>query len=149
MLALARLIWYPHIHSEIVAQEQSCKHCIDNGKNLKPIIARNILGTLNELTEPNAEPIPFKNNTQNNYILVTVDRLSRFPHAETFNNCDTNTAIEYLEIYCKFHGIPRSIRCDQAQAFKAKEFEIFCKHKNINLILAPAGDHRGIGMVEG
>ena len=46
------------------------------------------------------------------------------------------------------HGIPRSIRCDQAQAFKAKEFDIFCKNKNIKLILVPAGDHRGTGMVE-
>ena len=86
--------------------------------------------------------------TQNNYILVTVDRLSRYTHAEIFNNCDTNTAIEYLESYCKVHGNPRSIRCDQAQAFKAKEFDIFCKNKNIKLILAPAGDHRGTGMVE-
>ena len=155
MLALARLIWYPHIHSEIVAQAQSCRHCIEKGKNLKPIIAKNNLGTLKKLTEPNEEiqmdfagPIPFKNNTQNNYILVTVDRLSRFPHAETFNNCDTDTAIEYLESYCRLHGISRSVRCDQAQAFKAKEFELFCKNRNIKLILAPAGDHRGTGTVE-
>ena len=155
MLALARLIWYPHIHSEIVAQAQSCRHCIEKGKNLKPIITKINIGTLGKLTEPSEEiqmdfagPMPFKNNTQNNYILVTVNRLSRFPHAETFNNCDTNTAIEYLESYCRLHGIPRSIRCDQAQAFKAKEFELFCKNRNIKLILAPAGDHRGTGMVE-
>ena len=95
-----------------------------------------------------AGPIPYKNNTQNNYILVTVDRLSRYPHAERFKNCDTNTAMEYIENYCKVHGIPRSIRCDQAQAFKAKEFDIFCKNKNIKLLLAPAGDHRGTGMVQ-
>ena len=50
--------------------------------------------------------------------------------------------------YCNFHGIPRSIRCDQAQAFKAREFELYCKDKNIKLILAPAGDHRATGMVE-
>ena len=29
MLALAKLVWYPHPHSEIVAQAQSCKHCIE------------------------------------------------------------------------------------------------------------------------
>ena len=106
------------------------------------------MGTLSELTEPNEEnqmdfagPIPFKNNTQNNHILVTVDRLSRFPHAETFNKCDTKTAKEYLEFYCKLHGIPRSVRYDEAQVFKANEFELFCKNKIIKLILAPAGDH--------
>ena len=155
MLALAKLIWWPHIHSEIVAKAKACRHCIDKGENLKPIIPKNQLGDLPKLNEPNEEiqmdfagPIPYKKSTQNNYILVTVDRLSRFPHAETFHNCDTETAIDYLEKYCKLHGIPRSLRCDQAQAFKAKEFDIFCKNKNIKLILAPAGDHRGTGMVE-
>ena len=64
------------------------------------------------------------------------------------SNCDTNTAIEYLESYCKLHGIPRSIRFDHAQASKAKEFEILRKNKNIKIILAPAGDHRGTGMVK-
>ena len=42
----------------------------------------------------------------------------------------------------------RSSRCDQAQAFKAREFELYCKDKNIKLILAPAGDHRLTGTVE-
>ena len=155
MLALAKLVWWPHIQSEIVAKAQSCRSCTDKGRNLKPLIPKSQLGSLPPLTEPNQEiqmdfagPIPFKNNTQNNYILVTVDRLSRYPHAETFQNCDTETALDYLERYCQQHGIPRSIRCDQAQAFKAKEFEIFCKNKNIKPILAPAGDHRGTGMVE-
>ena len=136
MLALAKLVWWPHIHSEIVAKAQACRSCMDKGKKLKPLISKSQLGSLPPLTEPSQEiqmdfagPIPFKESTQNNYILVTVDRLSRYPHAETFHNCDTETALDYPERYCKQHGIPRSIRCDQAKAFKAKEFEIFCKNK--------------------
>ena len=31
-LALAKLVCYPHMHSEIVAQAQSCKHCIEKVK---------------------------------------------------------------------------------------------------------------------
>ena len=155
MLSLAKLVWWPYIHSDITSKAQGCRHCIDKGKNLKALISKNNLGLLPPVVEPNQEihmdfagPIPYKENTQNNYILVTVDRLTRYPHAETFHICDTETAIDYLERYCKQHGIPQSIRCDQAKAFKAKEFEIFCKNKNIKLILAPAGDHRGTGMVE-
>ena len=132
MLALAELVWLPHIHSEILSKAKACRHCTDRSKNLKAIFPTNQLGNLPKIKEPNEEiqmdfagPIPYKNNTQNNYILVTDDRLSRFPHAETFRKCDTETAIEYLEKYCKIHGIPRSIRCDQAQAFKAKKIEIF------------------------
>ena len=91
---------------------------------------------------------PLTNSNKDTYILVTVDRYSRYPHAEIYKNCDKDTAINYLKDYKKFHGIPRSIRCDQAQAFKAKNFEIYCKDNNIRLILAPTGDHRGTGMVE-
>ena len=132
IIGLARLIWYSHIHSEIFAQAQSCRHCIDKGKNLKPIIARNNLSKLSELSEPNEEiqmdfagPIPFINNTQNNYILVTVDRLSRFPHAETFNNCDTNTAIEYLESY-------RGVIAIRHELSKQKNLNYFAKTEAYN-----------------
>ena len=155
MLALAKLSWWPQSYWEIIAKAQACKPCMDKGINLKALLPKTQLGSLSKLVEPNQEmqmdfagPIPFKVSTQNNYILVTVDRLCRQPHTETFHNCDNDTAIEYRERYCKQHGIPRSIRCDQAQAFKAKEFTIFCKNKNIKLILAPAGDHRGTGMVQ-
>ena len=113
------------------------------------------LGKLPTLEEPNEElqmdfagPIPFRNHVDIYYILVTVDRYSRFPTAQVYKNCDTSTAIENLEEYCKFHGIPRSLRCDQAQAFKSRDFNVLCKDNNIKLILAPAGDHRATGMVE-
>ena len=46
------------------------------------------------------------------------------------------------------HGVPRNIRCDQAQGFRAKKFMIYCKSKNIKLIFAPVDDHRSMGMVE-
>ena len=115
MLALARLVWYPHIHSKINAQARNCRQRIDIGKKLKPLIPKNV-----------------------------------FPDfvAETCNECDTNTAIEYLESYCKLHGIPCAIRCDPAQAFKAKNSKLSVQTKNIKLILAPAGDHRGTGNIE-
>ena len=67
MLALAKLIWWPHIHSEIVAKTQACKSCTDQGKTLKPLLPKSQLGSLPPLTEPNQEihmdfavPITFK-----------------------------------------------------------------------------------------
>ena len=106
LLALSKFKWYPHIHSDIVAQAQACRHCTEKGRNLKPIIPKSQLGISPQLSESNEEvqmdfagPIPFKDNTQSNYISVTVDRLSRYPHAESFSNCDTKTAIGYLNSY--------------------------------------------------
>ena len=101
MLALAQLIWYPHIHSDIVAQAQACRQGSEKGKNLKPLIPKSQLGKLPPLSEANEEvkidvagTIPFKDNLLSNYILVTVDRLSRYPHAKPFNNCCTKTSID-------------------------------------------------------
>ena len=85
---------------------------------------------------------------QNYYILVSVDRLTIYAHAQVFKGCDTQTALNYLEEYCRFHDNPRSLKCHQAQAFKAEQFEIFCKNINSKPILAPAGDHRATGKVE-
>ena len=44
MLALAKLIWWPHIHSEIVSKAKACRQCIDKGKNLKALIPKTQLG---------------------------------------------------------------------------------------------------------
>ena len=92
------------MHSDIVAQAQQCRHSTEKGKNLKPLIPKSQLRKLPPLSEPNEEvqmdfvgPIRFKENIQSNYNLVTVDRLSRYPHAESFNNFDTKTAIGYLD----------------------------------------------------
>ena len=156
MIRLANLIWFPQIHRTIALRAENCRQCLDQGKNLKSIKPKSELGTLPKLSEPNEElqmdfagPIPdAKNNNIEHYILAAVDRFSRYPSAVVHTNCDTQTAIEFLNQYCKFHGIPRSIRCDQAQAFKSRTFEIFCKEKNIKLIFSPTHDHRASGMVE-
>ena len=154
MMHLANMIWFPRIHREIVTLTQNCQPCIKIGKNLKPIIPKPKLANLPSLHEPNEEiqidfagPIPDEQNNDS-YILASVDRFSRYPHAIVYHNCDTDTAKKYLEKYIKFHGIPRNIRCDQAQAFKSKQFEFFCNNDNIKLILAPAEDHRANGMIE-
>ena len=84
ILALSKMKWWPHIHSEIVSKSKACRKCIDIGKNLKALIPKTQLGKLPSLTEPNHEiqtdfagPIPYKNSSPNNYTLVTVDSLSR------------------------------------------------------------------------
>ena len=40
MLDLSNHVWFPHIHRAIVQMAQNCKHCTEQGKNLKPIIGK-------------------------------------------------------------------------------------------------------------
>ena len=118
MMHLANFIWFPIIHREIVTLTQNYQPCIKIGKNLKPIIPKSKIAHLPPLKEPNEEiQLDFagpKTDEQqkDSYILASVDRCLRYPHAKVYHNCDTDTAIEYLEKYIKFHGIPRNIRCD-------------------------------------
>ena len=128
MMHLANLIWFPRIHREIVTLTQNCQPCIKIGKNLKPIIPKPKFTQLPPLLEPNEEvrcdfagPI-MDEQQKDSYILASVGKFSRIPHAKVYHNCDTDTAKAYLEKYLKFHGLPRNIRCDQAQAFKSRNF---------------------------
>ena len=53
---------------------------------------------------------------------------------QVYKNCDTETALKYLDEYYSFHGMPRSIRCDQAQAFKERNLNYTGKIKTSNLM---------------
>ena len=54
-----------------------------------------------------------------------------------------------MQRYMSKNGVPRRLRCNQAQIFKAKKFQLFCNTKNHNnLLFAPVDDHRAIGAVE-
>ena len=82
MQGFSKLVCWPHIHSEIIAKAHDCVLCTDKGKKLKALLPNTQLGSIPMLVEPNHEiqmdiagPVPLKENTQNNYILVTVDRL--------------------------------------------------------------------------
>ena len=53
MIRLANLIWFPQIHRTIALRAENCRQCLDQGKNLKPVIAKSYIGTLPKLSEPN------------------------------------------------------------------------------------------------
>ena len=89
MLRLADLIWFPCIHRDVTYKAQSCPDCIKSGKNLKAIQNKSQLGELPKLSEPNEEiqmdfagPLTFREHKDDYYILVTVDRLTIYPHAQ-------------------------------------------------------------------
>ena len=51
-------------------------------------------------------------------------------------------------MYIETHGIPRSIRLDQAKCLVGNQVKTFCNKNNIEIIEAPVNDHRAIGLVE-
>ena len=109
---------------------------------------------MDAVVEPNEEiqldfagPLPDENDKEV-YILVRVDRFSRFLYAKVVSNNRADTIIRFMQNHIVNPGVPRNIRCDQAQGFRAKKFLIYCKTNNIRIIFAPVDDHRAMGMVE-
>ena len=52
-------------------------------------------------------------------------------------------------MYIETHGIPRSIRLDQAKFLFGNQVKTFCTRNNIQIIEAPFNDNFVIGLVEG
>ena len=53
-----------------------------------------------------------------------------------------------MDNYINTHGVPRSLRIDQARCLIGNQVKNFCTNNNIALIPAPANDHLAIGLVE-
>ena len=131
MLDLCQNVWFPHIHRSIVQMAKSCKHCTEQGKNLKPIIGKNHSFQMDSVVEPNEEVqldfagfLPDELN-KDAYILVAIDKWSKFPTAEVVSNTTADVAIKFMQRYISNNGVPRRLRCDQAQIFRAKKIPTF------------------------
>ena len=130
MLEAAKQVWYPYLHRDIVATAQNCKNCREKGKSFKVIPGKQHYTTLDAVVEPNEEihldfvgPLPDENDKEV-YILVGVNRFSRFPYAKVVTNNKADTIIRFMQNHIVNQGVPRAIRCDQTQGFGAKKFLI-------------------------
>ena len=84
----AEAFWWPGMHREIQEKAETCPSCRAAGKNIITPIPSTEKNNLEILTEPNQEiqldsAGPIKSETRGNvYILVAVDRFSKWPTAQ-------------------------------------------------------------------
>ena len=128
---------WPGLHREIRAKSECCPSCRTAGTNLRTQIPRMELNKLELSSEPNQElqmdfAGPIKSRTRGDvYILVAVDRFSKWPTAHICENTDTWTVLKFLTEYCSDNRTPRKIRSDNGSCFKNKEFKEFCDGEHI------------------
>ena len=85
---LAAAFWWLGIHQEIQEKAENCPSCRASGKNLVTQLASTEKNKLKFLSEPNQKiqldfAGPIKSKTRGNvYILVAVDRFSKWPTAQ-------------------------------------------------------------------
>ena len=154
MVDAAQYIWWPRMHRDIVQLCKDCPQCTKFGKNLKTNASFNSTKPLPLLSGPNEElqlnyAGPLLDSDGNSiYILVAIDRYSKYPSAMITRSTGGRKIIKFFKTYIQQHSIPKSIKTDQYSGFKNKLVQAFCKDKNIAQYFCPVGDHRGCGLVE-
>ena len=102
MEQLSVAFWWPGRQREIQEKAESCPSCRAEGKNIVTQIPSTEKYNLEILTEPNQEiqldfAGPIKSKTRGDvYILVAIDRFSKWPTAQTCKNTDTLTVLKFL-----------------------------------------------------
>ena len=154
MISLSQYAWWPYMHKEILAKTSDCVPCTEIGKNLKPIIPKSKWHPHKTCQELNEEiQIDFAGSITNDkekdiYFLTCIDRYSKYPTVRIFDNANGVNVVKFLRDYAYTHGIPRTIRLDQATCLVGKQITNYCNENNIKILDAPVGDHRAIGLVE-
>ena len=57
------------------------------------------------------------------YFLACIDRFSKFPSLKLYNHANAINVEHFLNKYMSIHGVPRSIRKDQARCQKVIQLE--------------------------
>ena len=154
MKSLAEYLWWPHIYREIYHHGKTCSHCLKADKNLKTMLGTDNMAKLPTLTFANEEinldfagPLDAFWGKQK-YILLCIDRFTKFPSAKNVSNTSANSVISFLNDLCHHHGFPRKIRVDHGSCFLSHDYTNFFKKFIIEIIYCTVGDHRSNGLVE-
>ena len=124
-----------------------------SGKSIKPNIPSTEKNSLPPLNNPNEEIQldffgPITERTCRFYILLSMDRYSKWPAASFCASTDSETAVNFLEQYIRLNGVPKIISTDKATAFTGRLFRDFCKKHYIKLIYGTPYIHTPTGLVE-
>ena len=145
---------WPGLRCEIREKAEICPSGRAAGKSLKTQLPRTEINRLEILTEPGQENQldfagPIKSKSRGDiYILVAIDRFSKWPTAQVCKNTDSRTVKKFSTEYCTDNVTPRTIRTDNYFCFKSQEFKDYCSGENINRIRCTPNLHTGTGLVE-
>ena len=154
MISLSQYARWPYMHRENLTKTSDCVPCTEIGKNLKHIVPKSKWHPHKACQKPNEEiqiefggPI-INDKDKDIYFLTCIDRYSKYPTVRIFDNANGVNVVKFLRDYAYTHGIPRTIRLNQATCLVGKQVTNYCKENNINIPDAPVGDHGAVGLVE-
>ena len=136
----ARIFWWPGLKQDIENKVKDRTACFASGKNLKYQLPKKYYGKLEKLTEPGQElqndftgKLHNKNIHGDLHILIAVDRFSKWPTAKICKTAETKQVTIVLSSNFNLYGIPEKIKSDKGGAFVSKEYQEFCRNRNIEI----------------
>ena len=135
IVCMAQHCWWPYINRDWLVKAIECKSCTAIGKNLKSVIPAKQFKAHTPCIVPNQEiqidfAGPINNEKEHEiYILTCIDRFSKYPSAELVDNANASNVIKFFDNYIQIHGVPRSLRIDQARCLVGNQVKNFCMKK--------------------
>ena len=133
MTLSAKHVRWPKLTEAIKGKYDNCIPCNLSGKNFKPNKSKSKQNSLPPLSAPN-EGIkldfigPITDQNHRFYILLSMDRYSKWPAASLCKTTDGETAIKFPEQYCN-------------TAFTGRQFRNFCKNNFVKMIYRTPYNH--------
>ncbi|CAB1096027.1 unnamed protein product [Ectocarpus sp. CCAP 1310/34] len=134
----ARVLTKPSILAQRRKRPQSKRVAMMPGRPLEP---------WNEL-QMDILKIDKPSLTGNNYILLVVDRASKFPFGFPLETKQAVGAARVLVELCPTFGVPRTIHCDGGSGFGAEVVKHPCRWLRADIVFSGADHPRGQGAVE-
>jgi ribonuclease HI len=93
-------------------------------------------------------PLPKSSRGSHTYLLVAVDKFSKWIEAVPVTNQEATTAVKFFESIVYWYGVPNSIITDNGTNFTAGEFQQFAKYLGIKIKYASIAHPKSNGQVE-
>ena len=140
------------MRADLEKKAKNCSACLNAAKNLKPQPPNAEKSKIEPPKNPREElQINFTGNLNSKhlnsspFILVVVDKNSRWPVANICKVINHDTVITFLREYTNVYGVPKTIKSDNGSVFISKEYKRFCKEYNIIRNYAKSTYWRKIG----
>jgi transposase InsO family protein len=93
-------------------------------------------------------PLPKSSRGSHTYLLVAVDKFSKWIEAVPITNQEATTVVKFFESIVYRYGVPNSIITDNGTNFTSGEFQEFAKELGIKIKYASVAHPKSNGQVE-
>ena len=139
----------PYLHEDIKQMIAGCSVCCE----IKPRFYKTLQGTLIQSSQPFERLSinfkgPFPSPTKYHFLLMVVDKFSRFSFAFPCSDTSSQTVISRLTTLCGLFGFPAVVHSDNAKCFVSRDVKQFFNERGIATAFSSVYNPRGISQCE-